>query len=685
LPGNRSRDEGWIAPARPLHVFTLGLWRPGRVRRILSLAGWEPRAGLPGASGAVGVWGARPSARRGAWVAMQRGARLIRIEEAFLRGLTPGRVGGAPLGLLIDPLGVHYDPTRPSALEERLAHAPLDDPAHLARAAAARARWQRLGFGKFAAADPALPMPEPGFVLVVDQTLGDASVTVCGAGRAHFRAMLAAARAEHPGARIVIRRHPETAAGRRPGHFTDADLDRQTVFLDAPVSPWRLIEGARAIYTLSSQLGFEAICAGRRPVVFGGPFYAGWGLSDDRMALPRRDRRLDPDQLFAAAMLDYPVWYDPFRDRLCAIERVLDIMAALARAWREDRHGHVAIGMRAWKKPHLRRFFGNSGGRVRFRRDPVRAAALARRSGAGLLVWGTADTGGLTDDDPPARRVEDGFLRSRGLGAALAPPVSLVADDLGLYYDATRPSRLEALIDAARDLPEDALARAAQLRRQLISERVTKYNLGGGSAPPDTGGRPAILVVGQVADDASIQLGCAGLATNGELLAAARTANPGGFLMYKPHPDVEAGLRPGALSSYEAAAADHIARGADPLALVGVAAEVWTLTSLLGFEALLRGVPVTCLGAPFYAGWGLTRDLGPVPTRRRRPGVPLDGLIHAALIAYPRYRDPVSGLPCPVEVAVDRLARGRAVSLGPRAWLLSRAKAARARSGRPRR
>ena len=43
-----------------------------------------------------------------------------------------------------------------------------------------------------------------------------------------------------------------------------------------------LMEGAVAVYTVSSQLGFEAILAGHRPQVFGQPFYAGWGLSEDR-------------------------------------------------------------------------------------------------------------------------------------------------------------------------------------------------------------------------------------------------------------------------------------------------------------------------------------------------------------------------------------------------------------------
>jgi capsular polysaccharide export protein len=149
-------------------------------------------------------------------------------------------------------------------------------------------------------------------------------------------------------------------------------------------------------------------------------------------------------------------------------------------------------------------------------------------------------------------------------------------------------------------------------------------------------------------------------------LTAATQANPGARLIYKPHPDVESGLRPGQISDRDLAGlADVVARRADPLSLIAACDEVWTMTSLLGFEALIRGKPVTCLGAPFYAGWGLTRDLGPLPDRRRHaddghplPRPDLIQLVHAALIAYPRYFDPISRRPCTPEVVVERLAKG---------------------------
>ena len=189
---------------------------------------------------------------------------------------------------------------------------------------------------------------------------------------------------------------------------------------------------------------------------------------------------------------------------------------------------------------------------------------------------------------------------------------------------------------------------------------ISKYNLSGDL--PDLPAGRRILVPGQVEDDASVQYGCGEIRTNLALLQETRRKNPDAVIIYKPHPDVEAGLRSGKIEA--GGLADVVAENADISALLPEMDEVWTLTSLTGFEALLRGIAVTCLGAPFYAGWGLTNDLGPVPRRRRaRPA--LEGLVHAALIDYPRYRDPVSGLPCPVEVVVARLASGDALPRSP--------------------
>lgn len=654
---------------RRLRYLNLGFLRQPRMRRILSLAGHDLSFGLPAPGDGVAVWGRSPHALRGERAAARRGAPLVRIEDAFLRSVKPGRAGVPPLGLMLDPIGVHFDAATPSRLEDLLARHPLDETPLLARARDGIARLREGQLSKYNIHDPALPAPAPGYVLVVDQTRGDASIRHGGASEATFADMLARAQEDHPGARIVIRTHPETAAGYRPGHYGPADAQGRTSLLGDPVSPWALLDGAIAVYTATSQLGFEAILAGHRPHVFGQPFYAGWGLTADEQPLPRRGRRLTPAQLFAAAMILAPVWYDPCRDRLCSFEEAVDQLEAETRAFRDDRRGHVALGMRLWKRGSLQQVFGRER-RLVFTSDPARAVARAAQDRRDLLVWAGKEPPGLVAP-APIRRVEDGFLRSRGLGAELVPPLSLVADDLGIYYDPTRESRLERLLAAA--LPEHARARAARLRARLIAAGVTKYNLEPATFDLPPGHR--ILVPGQVEDDASIRLGAGAVRTNLDLLRATRAANPDATILWRPHPDVLAGLRPGAVAQADLKGlADATVAGGSPAALLAEVQEVWTITSTLGFEALLRGLPVTCLGQPFYAGWGLTRDRTPPPARRTAVrGVDLDRLTHAALIAYPRYHDPVSGLPCPPEVALDRLATGAIPHPGLALRLLAKA------------
>ena len=106
-----------------------------------------------------------------------------------------------------------------------------------------------------------------------------------------------------PKAKILIKTHPKTVQGDREGHYRDTDLGDNTVFFTDPMSPHVLLDGAIAVYTVSSQFGFEAIMAGHKLVVFGQPFYVGWGLTDDRMPLDRRQRKLTRAQLFAGAMI----------------------------------------------------------------------------------------------------------------------------------------------------------------------------------------------------------------------------------------------------------------------------------------------------------------------------------------------------------------------------------------------
>lgn len=305
-----------------------------------------------------------------------------------------------------------------------------------------------------------------------------------------------------------------------------------------------------------------------------------------------------------------------------------------------------ALDFSFWKKPVVRQFF--AGSRVVF----VRSAAQVPRHGT-LAVWGLRPIPGDLPEGVRLLRLEDGFLRSVGLGADLIRPLSWVIDTRGIYYDATRPSDLEHHLQ--NFAPNATLvARAARLREQLVAHGLTKYNIGaGGWARPPSAQR-VILVPGQVESDASLAFGAPRLQRNLDLLRAVRKANPDATVVYKPHPDVVAGLRKAGAGEGDASRwCDEVLTDLPMGKLLPLVDEVHTLTSLTGFEALLRGKRVVCYGQPFYAGWGLTTDIVPPVRRSRR--LSLDELVAGVLILYPAYVSRRTGHATTPEAALEEL------------------------------
>ena len=306
-----------------------------------------------------------------------------------------------------------------------------------------------------------------------------------------------------------------------------------------------------------------------------------------------------------------------------------------------------AYGFSIRKRAIVRRFVGAAT--VRFIRD-VRSFV----PGSALLLWGSHPVPAGLPPGVLTIRMEDGFLRSVGLGADLIAPLSWVIDQRGMYYDATRPSDLECLLQETEFDPA-LLQRATLLRHRIVAHGLTKYNIG---AAPWRGAGPGmrvILVPGQVESDASIRYGAPGIASNMALLQAVKGANPDAHVVYKPHPDVAAGLRAEGQGELDAGRwCDEVVVDVAMDDLLSRVDEVHVLTSLTGFEALLRGKRVVCYGQPFYAGWGLTCDMLPVLRRQRQ--LSIDALVAGVLILYPTYISRgKAGRCCTPEQALDEL------------------------------
>lgn len=305
-----------------------------------------------------------------------------------------------------------------------------------------------------------------------------------------------------------------------------------------------------------------------------------------------------------------------------------------------------AHGFSMRKRPLVRQFC---------QRNDVRFVSQAAQvpDGADLLLWGGAEPPVGLSDSVRVVRLEDGFIRSVGLGADLVRPLSWVVDTQGIYFDSRQPSALETLLQTTH-FSAESLERAAKLRQLLVEHGISKYNLAGQTWHRPPGRASVVLVVGQVETDASIRCGARDISTNLALLQTVRQSRPDAWVIYKPHPDVVAGLRSAGARENEAAQwCDETLPSASMAQLLPLVDEVHVITSLTGFEALLRGVPVCCHGQPFYAGWGLTSDRHPVQRRTRR--LTLDELVAGALLHYPVYLLPGGSQPCAPEEAIGAL------------------------------
>jgi capsular polysaccharide export protein len=629
-------------------VFSPGLWRLEGLRELLQAERLVFRPGARRARklDAVAGWGHKPTADQARRYAKQHGVPYLALEDGFLRSVGLGGGSEPPLSLIVDERGIYYDARGPSDLEHLLEHDPerrLDDAALLARAAQLRARIVATGVSKYNHAPDALPPELAGddeLVIVADQTYDDASVSGALADASTFQRALECALDEHPHARIVVKVHPATVAGKKRGYLAGIPYRSRVTIVSADLNPRALLRRAKRLYVCSSQLGFEGLLA-RVPVTcFGQAFYAGWGLTDDRQRCERRSRRVTLDQLVAAALLLYPRYRHPVTRAHCEAEEVVEHLALQRRIFAENCRDFVCFDMSYWKRPFVRRYLSAPGHPVRFARSIAELQSEPNVSRLTAVVWASRKTPALerwtTAHGIPLWHMEDGFLRSAGLGSDLTAPGSLVLDPEGIYYDPSRPSQLERILSEA-ELTDEELERAARLRQRIVSSRISKYNLPATGALPIRArpGQRVLFVPGQVANDASIRLGTPGISDNLGLLKEVRRRHPDAYIVYKPHPDVQVGNRQGALAQSETPPWD-LALGQVPIAAcLDACDEVHTMTSLVGFEALLRGLPVVTYGQPFYAGWGLTQDHAPLPRRTRR--LSLDELVAGALLRYPRY------------------------------------------------
>ena len=607
------------------------------------------------------AWGNKRSGKKAEKRADKSRRAIIRLEDSFI-GFYETKTKRKRLGICIDDKGIYYDCKSESRLQELLGTKMSKEEEERGKRLVERWREYRLTKYNGPIEDAC---PAENFVLVVDQIKGDLSIEHGGLGDSALEKMIVDAMEEWPAHTILIRQHPEAKRKRKGGMLgnkLESRGGRMKVF-ESEGSPVRQLERCDAIYTATSQLGFEGILWDKTVYTYGWPFYAGLGLTIDRQekCLTRQRSKVTKEALALRVLSDYCRYKHPETKKICRVEEVMKWVDLQIKATRLLPDEIVGVGFTPWKRRQLEGFMQRSRGQsLRYR---VRSVGRTK-DGEVVAVWGNQCPRGLDRKKSNHIRVEDGFIRSFGLGSELTNAQSWIADRIGIYYDGSRESGIERLLLQDRKLTNEQRSRAARIVESMKMLKISKYNEDGRPWQPRgiAASKRVVLVIGQVESDASIKYGVpeteGAARTNNELLRRVRERERESWILYKAHPDTLSNMRKGTnvVKLY-----DEDVSGCSLHDLYKSVDEVNVITSLAGFEALINGKKVRTWGIPFYAGWGLTVDMleGHEWLKKRRRRITLEELVYACLVEYPMYLSSETGLRTGVERVIKELAESR--------------------------
>lgn len=252
---------------------------------------------------------------------------VLRVEDGFLRSSSLGASHSVPYSLVLDPVGLHYDPTRASNLELTLNNGyfsseDLED---------ARRCLQLMKQFRLSKYNPPVIESHPRRaiqlkkrVAVIGQVDNDMSMRMGNVNGWSMIDLIMLAKYENPDAEIVYRPHPDVYAGYQKSKFAHRVVSRLCALESPSVPMVDFLESVDHLYVVTSLTGLEGLLYGKEVTVVGAAFYAGWGLTDDRLEFPRRTAVRTLEELFHAVYLSYPKY-------LASSEPVKGFMAACLR------------------------------------------------------------------------------------------------------------------------------------------------------------------------------------------------------------------------------------------------------------------------------------------------------------------------------------------------------------------
>ena len=564
--------------------------------------------------------------------------KIVFIEDGFIHSFGTKKKE-IPLSICFDNAGIYYNCNSKNDLKKYIKEKLSKE--NISRAKNIVNLWKKYSISKYNFPSFIEPPSSP-YILLIDQTFGDLSIRYGDANENSFKKMFEFAVNNWPEHKIVIKSHPDVINSKKKGCIDISNNTKHNVIIIGDIGQInKLIESSSAVCVVTSQVGFEALIYGKEVHVFGNPFYSGLGLTIDHNSNNKKvTNQITLEQLVFSSLVKYQICLDPRTKKECQIEEIIQYIHSLRQVSKFFPQDLEAINLTPWKARQINRFvYPVTGKRVKFFKR-------FKRKMKNIIVWGknTRIESYLPNFDDFIS-VEDGFIRSVGLGADLYPPLSLLFDKKGIHYDASKVSDLEDQLQNSNVNYSERM-RARKILNLIIKLKISKYNLRLTKTinlPENAKNKEIIGVLGQVESDNSIIYGVPDNTiqkTNFALVAKVREDYPDAFIIYKPHPDTESGVRAkGERDSEISDYADLIANKTSLEDLFNKADRIAVFTSLGGFEALIRGISVITYGFPFYAGWGLTEDkLNNHSWAKRRTRImSIEELTFISLIKYPFY------------------------------------------------
>ena len=602
-------------------------------------------------------WGRKKSGLKAQKLAYKYNAKAIFLEDGFLRSIELGFENNISFSLVFDDIGIYYDGTKASKLEYILNNYDFNqNPTLLKEAQLAIDLITKYQISKY---NKGLDIPNDLFkdkqkrILIIAQSANDLSLKYAFADSINTQIMINDAIKNNKDAIIYIKIHPDALNNHKKSDFSHLKLEKNCHILKEDYNIIALLDYFDQVYTKSSQVGFEALIRNKKVVVYGLPFYAGWGLSEDKIKCTRRTRKLSIQELVAATLILYPKYLNPYTKLKSNVLDCISTLNKYKNIYKQNSNTLFFIGFSLWKRSYIKDFFKQNNNEIIFLNSLFKHKKF--KDNDKIFIWGMSFSdeqiyntfGSLVQ----IYRVEDGFIRSISLGSDLTRPFSLVIDKRGLYTDSNKTSDLEFILQNYTFNTYELL-RASKIQELIIQNNFSKYNQYYSKKLKFKTNKKIILIISQIEDDISMLFSNSNLNTK-DFIKKVRQENKNAYIVYKMHPDITSGNRQGLKDrDFILLYCDEIIENINISSCLNAVDEIHTISSQVGFEALIRNKKVVVYGLPFYAGWGLSEDK--IKCTRRTRKLSIQELVAATLILYPRYINKNKEL-CEFEACFDDL------------------------------